>query len=257
MELRVFSNAAFGEVRVTEVDGEPMFCLADVCKVLNLDASQVMKRLDDGVVSIHPTTDALGRVQNANFINEDGLYDVILDSRKTEARMFRKWITSEVLPTIRKTGEYRTERKGLSKQATENRALYELKMSALRINAEMFNMNEASKLALARKAAKECGVADMLPDYVPSRGVHFSATELLQRHGKEISVRAFNKLLAANGLAEVNTRVRHNGKVAHFVTLTSKGQYYGENLVNENNPNQTQPRYYEEKFPILLREIGL
>ena len=256
MELRVFSNAAFGEVRVTEVDGEAMFCLADVARALEY-ANPAKAVIDHckGVTFLETPTN--GGVQQIKFGKEAEVYRLIMKSKTKRAEEFQDWVCEEVLPTIRKTGEYRTGRKGLSKQATENRALYELKMSALRINAEMFNMNEASKLALARKAAKECGVADMLPDYVPSRGVHFSATELLQRHGKEISVRAFNKLLAANGLAEVNTRVRHNGKVAHFVTLTSKGQYYGENLVNENNPNQTQPRYYEEKFPILLREIGL
>ena len=77
----------------------------------NFDASQVMKRLEDGVVTIHPIIDKLGRTQNANFVNEDGLYDVILDSRKPEAKKFRKWITSEVLPSIRKTGAYLTPEK--------------------------------------------------------------------------------------------------------------------------------------------------
>lgn len=65
-----------------------------------------MKRLEDGVVCIHPIPDALGRAQNTRFVNEDGLYDVILDSRKPEAKQFRKWITSDVLPSIRKTGGY-------------------------------------------------------------------------------------------------------------------------------------------------------
>lgn len=59
-----------------------------------------------GVVSTHPITDNLGRKQQANFVNEDGLYDVILDSRKPQAKAFRKWVTSEVLPSIRKTGSY-------------------------------------------------------------------------------------------------------------------------------------------------------
>ena len=64
------------------------------------------QRLSDEVVSNNPITDRLGRTQNALFVNEDGLYDVILDSRKPEARAFRKWVTSEVLPSIRKTGSY-------------------------------------------------------------------------------------------------------------------------------------------------------
>ena len=106
MNLQLFDNPEFGKIRVLGDFDNPLFCLADVCRILELDASQVMKRLDGGVVSIHPITDRLGRTQAANFINEDGLYDVILDSRKPNAKLFRKWITSEVIPSIRKTGLY-------------------------------------------------------------------------------------------------------------------------------------------------------
>lgn len=104
--VQIYNHPEFGGMRVIGDFDNPRFCLSDLCKILELDASQVMKRLDDGVVSIHPITDKLGRMQNANFVNEDGLYDVILDSRKPEAKKFRKWITSEVLPSIRKTGSY-------------------------------------------------------------------------------------------------------------------------------------------------------
>lgn len=86
--------------------GEPLFCLTDLCRALELDVGNTVRRLDDGVCSKHPIPDTIGRIQLANFVNEDGLYDVILDSRKLEARRFRKWITSEVLPSIRKTGGY-------------------------------------------------------------------------------------------------------------------------------------------------------
>lgn len=83
-----------------------MFCLSDLCRCLGLTAKIVNQRLGDGVVSKYPIIDNLGRTQQALFVNEDGLYDVILDSRKPEAKAFRKWITSEVLPSIRKTGSY-------------------------------------------------------------------------------------------------------------------------------------------------------
>lgn len=105
-DLQIFKNSDFGEVRVAEVSGEPVFCLADVCKALGLVAKEVNRRLEDEVVSTHPITDSLGRTQQALFVSEDGLYDVILDSRKPEARKFRKWVTSEVLPSIRRTGGY-------------------------------------------------------------------------------------------------------------------------------------------------------
>lgn len=106
MELKIFENEQFGQVRITMNDsGEPMFCLADLCLVLDLTPSKVAQRLEEDVLSKYPLLTA-GGIQQANFVNEDGLYDVILDSRKSEAKKFRKWITSEVLPSIRKTGSY-------------------------------------------------------------------------------------------------------------------------------------------------------
>ncbi len=105
-EIQIFQSDQFGTIRTAGTAEEPLFCLADICRVLDLQPSAVMRRLDDGVTSNHPIPDNLGRIQQANFVNEDGLYDVILDSRKPEAKAFRKWITSEVLPSIRKTGSY-------------------------------------------------------------------------------------------------------------------------------------------------------
>lgn len=106
--IQVFNNPAFGNIRVAGTDTNPQFCLADVCKALGLTAKFVNQRLNKEVVSNHPLETA-GGTQQALFVNEDGLYDVILDSRKTEARQFRKWITGEVLPTIRKHGAYMTD----------------------------------------------------------------------------------------------------------------------------------------------------
>ena len=107
--IQVFNNHAFGNIRVAGTEANPQFCLADVCKALKLSAKGVNQRLGDEVISNYPIIDSLGREQQALFVNEDGLYDVILDSRKTEARQFRKWITGEVLPTIRKHGAYMTD----------------------------------------------------------------------------------------------------------------------------------------------------
>lgn len=104
-EIKIFSNPQFGNIRTAGTPDSPLFCLADVCKALDLRQNDVVRRIDKGVVSTHPLQTA-GGTQMANFVNEDGLYDVILDSRKPEAKVFRKWVTSEVLPTIRKTGQY-------------------------------------------------------------------------------------------------------------------------------------------------------
>lgn len=105
-DLQIFSNSEFGEIRTITKDAEALFCLGDLCRILELTAKGVKQRLTDEVISNYPIPDSLGRIQNTIFVNEDGLYDVILDSRKENARKFRKWVTSEVLPSIRKTGGY-------------------------------------------------------------------------------------------------------------------------------------------------------
>lgn len=94
-------------VRIVGTESEPLFVLADVCRVLDIgNPSDVKNRLEDGVVSIEVVLDSMNRPQHTNVINEDGLYDVVIDSRKPEAKRFRKWVTSEVLPSIRRSGAY-------------------------------------------------------------------------------------------------------------------------------------------------------
>jgi len=105
--IQIFNFNGFN-IRIIEKDGEPWFVLKDVCDILGLRSPDVRQRLSDDVVSTHTVTDTLGRANTATIINEDGLYDVILESRKPEARKFRKWVTSEVLPSIRKHGAYMT-----------------------------------------------------------------------------------------------------------------------------------------------------
>lgn len=104
-KIREFSNEQWHVRSLIDEIGEPWFCLADLCEELGLQASAVMRRLEKDVTTNHPLSTP-GGIQQATFVNEDGLYDVILDSRKPEAKKFRKWITSEVLPSIRKSGGY-------------------------------------------------------------------------------------------------------------------------------------------------------
>jgi len=107
MTLPQVFNFEGNRVRSVFVDEQPWFVLKDVTDVLELTNARMVKdRLTDDVSSTYLIPDALGRTQDTTIINEDGLYDVILDSRKPEAKKFRKWITSEVIPSIRKTGGY-------------------------------------------------------------------------------------------------------------------------------------------------------
>lgn len=102
-ELQIFNSEEFGEVRTVVLNSEPMFCLADVCRALEMsNPTMVAQRLDED----ERTKLDLGRQGETNFVTESGLYAVILRSDKPNAKKFRKWITGEVLPSIRKTGSY-------------------------------------------------------------------------------------------------------------------------------------------------------
>ena len=119
--ITLFENSQFGNVRVARLNNEPIFCIAVLCNILDLTPSKVSQRLSEDVLSKYPLK-TNGGEQLANFVNEDGLYDVILDSRKPEAKQFRKWVTGEVLPAIRKSGGYMIEKEE-SPEETMSRAL--------------------------------------------------------------------------------------------------------------------------------------
>lgn len=105
-ELQIFQNQDFGELRIEMKNGEPWFVAADVCRALDISNSRdAVNRLDadeKGVV----LTDTPGGMQNVTIINEPGLYSLVLGSRKPEAKAFKRWITHDVIPAIRKTGGY-------------------------------------------------------------------------------------------------------------------------------------------------------
>ena len=107
-DMQIFTYNS-NEVRTVELNGEPWFVLKDVCEVLGIaDHKVTARRLDADEVCQTPLTDSMGRQQETSIINESGLYNVILRSDKPEAKPFRKWVTSEVLPSIRKHGAYMT-----------------------------------------------------------------------------------------------------------------------------------------------------
>lgn len=105
-EIQIFNNAEFGDVRTIMQNGEPWFVTSDVCRALEIANSRdAIGRLDadeKGVVS----TDTPGGKQNVTIVNEPGLYALVLGSRKPEAKAFKRWITHEVIPSIRKHGMY-------------------------------------------------------------------------------------------------------------------------------------------------------
>lgn len=146
-ELTIF-NFEQNEVRTLQVNGEPWFVLTDVCKVLELTTpKKVADRLDadeKGMSSIHTP----GGKQNLKIINESGLYAVILRSDKPQAKQFRKWITAEVLPTLRKTGSYAIKNDEKARQL----AIKEQNAATRKENANI------RKAQLLYKVGESCGI---------------------------------------------------------------------------------------------------
>lgn len=100
-------NYEGAEVRTVQIDGEPWFVLADICRELEIShVKDTATRIDEDDLGQTEVIDRMGRSQKAWIINESGLYTVILRSDKPQAKPFRKWVTSVVLPSIRKTGSY-------------------------------------------------------------------------------------------------------------------------------------------------------
>ena len=112
-KIKVFENPEFGSVRTVTINGEPWFVAADVCNALDIgNPSQAISRLDDDEKVTLTTNEGhsgkLGGAQMLNVISEAGLYSLILKSRKPEAKVFKRWITHEVIPDIRQYGMYGT-----------------------------------------------------------------------------------------------------------------------------------------------------
>lgn len=138
-DIQIFKNDRFGEVRVTEVNGNPYFVAKDVCEVLAISNNRdAVSRLDDDEKCAVGIADAIGREQMMTVVSESGLYELIFQSRKPEAKAFKKWVKTEVLPSIRKTGSY-------------TMALPKTYSEALRQLADVVEANEKIQLQLEAK----------------------------------------------------------------------------------------------------------
>lgn len=169
------SDSASFTVRAMLRDDGPWFVAADVCAALDLTTEQT-RRLDDDEKGLHSTQTPSG-VQQMTVISESGLYSLILGSRKPEAKPFKRWVTSEVLPQIRKTGAYTTAAPALPRTFAE----------ALRLAAEQAEQIEQQEAALALAAPK----VEMVDRYMDATGTQTFRQVAKLLGAKEPAFRAF------------------------------------------------------------------
>ena len=248
-------NYESSEIRTIQKDGEPWFVLADVCKVLKIArGTKVAERLEEDEVRQTSITDSLGRQQKAYIINESGLYTVILRSDKPQAKPFRKWVTSEVLPSIRKHGAYMTEQT-LERALTSPDFLIEL-ATQLKTEQEQRRRLETTVAAQSKQMEQDKPKV-LFADSVTASSSSILIGELaklIKQNGVDIGQRRLFEWMRANGylikrkgseynlptqrsmeqgLMEIKeTSVVHTGytTISKTPKVTGKGQVYFINL---------------------------
>ena len=232
-EIQIFQNGDW-QFRTIKQDGNVWFVLKDVCDILGINnPTDVTKRLDNDEVDQIEVIDNLGRNQNTNIINESGLYNVILRSDKPQAKQFKKWVTSEVLPTIRKTGAYLTD--SLVENLLANpEAIGKFMLDYARVQKE----NKSLKGSVERVEK----LANRLQPYAD-----FAQT-VLSEHGTAcIKIIQFAKVINCNGL----------GPNKLMKLLRDKGILYKVNDYNIPKQYYLNMGYFtctERTFPVTHRD---
>jgi len=254
-EIQVFDFQGKG-VRTVYIGDEPWWVLKDVCEVLGLSNSRVVsERLEQDEVSQTYVTDSLGRSQDTTVVNESGLYSVILRSDKPEAKTFKKWVTSEVLPAIRRKGFYvaPTAEPTMRPLLPEHEAA---RASAI-IMCDILNPSPSAKIVILRDALKHAGLPTAgLPAYV-DEDLTRSMTDLLHEYGVPMQTSQVNLILEKNGVLTHMSRPASKGSESKFWALTKMGMLYGKNIVSPEQPRETHPHYYPGRFLDLMRLVGI
>ena len=149
-EIQIFQNVEFGAIRtLSNEQGEPMFCAKDVCNALGYKKPllAIAQHVEKDEAAKHSLTDSLGRKQQAIFINESGLYALILASKLESAKRFKHWVTSEVLPSIRKQGGYIVARPDETDEEVLARALEIMQAAVLRRDEEIARLKPRADYA--------------------------------------------------------------------------------------------------------------
>lgn len=198
-DIQIFKNEHFGEIRtVVNESGEPLFCASDICNALGYANGRdaVTKHVSEDDVVKRDIIDSLGRTQSASFVNESGLYSLIFGSKLESAKAFKKWVTSEVLPSIRKHGGYIV--------AKEDETAEELMARCLIVaNETLKRRDERIRLLEAVNTEQAKAISEMSPkatyyNIILQSPSTVTVTQIAQDYGK--SAKAFNKLLHDLGI---------------------------------------------------------
>lgn len=230
--LMIFENPEFGAVRSILIDGDPWFVAADVCKALELEkTNRALSRLDDDEKGAHSVSTPGGR-QRMSIISESGLYSLILGSRKPEAKAFKRWVTHEVIPSIRKHGAYMTDSlldaleahpeavpEYLNRLRSENARNREL-TRRLRLalpKAEYYDaFVDPADCTNIRTTAKELGVPEkQFTRYLEEKKY------LFRDKNRKLFPRAVKK---SAGLFLVRDFYTERGKLGHYTLITPAGK---------------------------------
>ena len=230
--LMIFENPEFGAVRSILIDSDPWFVAADVCKALELEkTNRALSRLDDDEKGAHSVSTPGGR-QRMSIISESGLYSLILGSRKPEAKAFKRWITHEVIPSIRKHGAYMTDSlldaleahpeavpEYLNRLRSENARNREL-TRRLRLalpKAEYYDaFVDPADCTNIRTTAKELGVPEkQFTRYLEEKKY------LFRDKNRKLFPRAVKK---SAGLFLVRDFYTERGKLGHYTLITPAGK---------------------------------
>lgn len=185
--IKIFENARFGQIRTSiSASGEPLFCLADVCKALDITNSRdVKKRLSPKGVCIIYTPTSSGE-QQLNFITEPNLYKCIFQSRKKEAEQFQDWVCGEVLPSIRKSGGYMMAHQDETPEQIMARALVvaqqtidRQKAAALAAEKKAFLLESQNKALSEMNEARSRHIRSLLPAATFAHAVQTSEHSIL------------------------------------------------------------------------------
>ena len=190
-----------------------------------------------------------GGAQSMNVVNEFGLYTLVISSRKPEAKKFKRWITHDVIPSIRKTGSYSINE---GDNATKE-------LSVVKFVADDLRVSDASRLDMYKRYCNDKGIpTSFLPNYELNGSRQLcSATDLLKKYEIGLSAVKFNQLLINTGYLEERKRpsTKNPEKEKKFKALTEKGLKYGENAISPHNQKEVQPLYYEDSFMELYKEV--